>query len=113
MPALFGCSSSKSMPSVKVSAPWIAFCRGNFLPVHDIAFYIAAQIADDTVFVYGFDLMEIDDRVFRKYGAVPFGFDDDFFNVGRKAIGAVVRGGRCNDHCVCKVVKNNGWVWEG
>ena len=71
-----------------------AICKGictvdcilpcNFLPVHDIAFYIAAQIADDTVFVYGFDLMEIDDRVFRKYGAVSFGFDDDLFNVGRK-----------------------------
>ena len=78
----------------------------NLVFIYDITLYITAQVANDTVFVYGLDLVEVDDRVLGKHRSIFLRLDDDFFYIIGEAVGAVIRGGRCNDHSVCKIIEN-------
>ena len=65
----------------------------NFILADNIAFYVAAQIADNAVLVYGLDLVKIDGGIFGEHRAIFWRFDDCFFYVGGKAVGTVIRGG--------------------
>ena len=76
----------------------------NFILADDIAFHVAAQIADNAVLVYGLDLVKIDDGIFGEHHAIFCRFDDCFFYVGGKAVGTVIRGGWSDDHSVCEVI---------
>ena len=85
----------------------------NFILADNIAFYVAAQIADNAVLVYGLDLVKIDGGIFGEHRAIFWRFDDCFFYVGGKAVGTVIRGGRSDDHSVGEVIEDDGRMREG
>ena len=85
----------------------------NLVFIYDITLYITAQVTDDTAFVHGLDLVEVDDCVLGEHRSIFLRFDNDFFYIIGEAVEAIIRGGRCNDHSVCKIIENNGWMRKG
>jgi hypothetical protein len=57
----------------------------NFRRSDSVIAHIAFQVADDALLVYGLDLVEIDDSIFREYPAVFLHFDNHRFNVIRES----------------------------
>lgn len=85
----------------------------NLVFIYDITLYITAQVTDDTAFVHGLDLVEVDDCVLGEHRSIFLRFDNDFFYIIGEAVEAIIRGGRCNNHSVCKIIENNGWMRKG